>query len=162
MVRLHVHVEKVLRPNKNVMDWIKEAFEALKAPYHRTSPIMTRGSKCGPNPWQEHHHKDRDASRSATKGDKKYAPKWYWWQIDEVYRTSQKAHNWKDAWVRDLNFIVHFEISHNAPSWQRERYVHLIHLRSLDSNKQALPIWERPGYKGAKGPLASLQKAEGQ
>ena len=31
-----MYMWKLLRPNKNVMDRIKEAFEALKALYHRT------------------------------------------------------------------------------------------------------------------------------
>ena len=37
-----------------------------------------------------------------------------------------------------------------------------IHLRSLDSNNQAGPSWERPGYKVAKRALPSLRNAEGQ
>ena len=84
---------KLPRPNKNVTNRIKEAFEALKAPCCRTSR-----------------------------------------QNDEVYRTSQLVHSWRGAWIRYLDFIVHFDISHNAPSWQRGRYVNLIHLRNLDSN----------------------------
>ena len=123
---------KWLRPNKNVMDRIKAAFEALKALYYRTSPTITRGCKCGPNPWQQHHHNAREALRSATKGDRKYISIWDRWWNDEAYRTSQLAHNWTDAWVRYSDFIVHIDISHNAPSWQRERYINLVHLRDLD------------------------------
>ena len=55
-----------------------------------------------------------------------------------------------------------FRLHRAPPSWQRERRVNLTHLRSLDSNKQAGPSWERPGYKEAKRALASIQKAEGQ
>ena len=137
---------KLQRPNKNVMDRIKEAFEALKAPYYRTSPIITRGSKCGPHPWQQHHHKVRNAFRSASKCDKNFSSIWDRWQQDEIYKKSQLSRNLTDARVRHLDFIVHVDISHNAPSWQRERHVNLIHLRSLDSNKQAGPLWERPGF----------------
>ena len=61
---------KLRRLNNDVLNRIKEAFEALKPPHYRTSCIVTRGSKCGPNPWQQHHHKARDALRSATKGER--------------------------------------------------------------------------------------------
>ena len=47
---------KLIKPNQDVMNRTKEAFELLKAPYYRTSPIPTRGSKCGPNLWQQHYH----------------------------------------------------------------------------------------------------------
>ena len=57
---------------------------------------------------------------------------------------------------------------HRAPRYQPQRtvmakrtIVNLIHLRSLDSNKQAGPFWERPGYKEGKRALATLQKAQG-
>ena len=33
---------KLPRPNKSTMDRIREAFEALKAPYYRTAPIISR------------------------------------------------------------------------------------------------------------------------
>ena len=75
---------------------------------------------------------------------------------------SQLARSWTHVWIRYLDFIVHFDISHNVPSWQREWYVNLIHLRSVDSNKQAGPLWKRPGDKEAKSAVASLQNAEGQ
>ena len=54
-------------------------------------------------------------------------------------KKSQLSHNWSDAWVRYLDHIAQFDMSHNAPYWQGERYVNLIHLRGLDSNKQAGP-----------------------
>ena len=41
------------------MNRVKEVFEILKKPCYRTSPIVTRGSKRGPNPWQQHHLKAR-------------------------------------------------------------------------------------------------------
>ena len=58
---------KLRRPNQDGMNRIKEAFQILMGPYYRTSMIVTRGSKCSTNPWQQHHHKARDALRSATK-----------------------------------------------------------------------------------------------
>ena len=45
------------------LDPIKEAFEIP------AFPISGRGAKCAPNLFQMHHHKVRDAQRSATKGD---------------------------------------------------------------------------------------------
>ena len=132
---------KVRRPDKKLMNRIKEPFEALKAPYHHTSPIITRDGKCGPNPWQE-HHKARDTMRSAMKGDKKYTSIWDRWQHDDAYRTSQLAHNWSDAWVRYLDHIVHFDIGQKG--------------------KQAGSLWMRPGYQEANKELANLQKAQRQ
>ena len=132
-----------MRPNQEVMKQIKEAFEILKAPCYRTSVIVTSGRKCGPNPWQQHHHKARDALRNATKSEKTFTSIWDRWQNDEIYRKSQLAHYWLDAWVKYLDNIVHFNIYHHAPSPQRERYVNLLHLRSLDENKQARPQWQR-------------------
>ena len=63
-------------PIKDVMIPIKEAFEAQKAQYCHTSSIVTRGSRCGPNPWQQHHHEARDALRSATKGERTFTSIW--------------------------------------------------------------------------------------
>ena len=57
---------------------------------------------------------------------------------------------------------MHFDICHNAPSWQRARYNNMIHLRSLDSNKQAGPLCKRPGYKEATRGLVSFPYVEGQ
>ena len=36
------------------------------------------------------------------------------------------AHNWTDEWVKYLDFIAHFDISHDAPHWQRARYNNMI------------------------------------
>ena len=146
-----------MRPKQDVMNRIKEAFEILKAPCYRTSMIVTRGSKCGPNPWQQDHHKARDALRSATKGGRAFTSIWDRWQNYEIYRKSQLAHNWSDAWVRYLDHIVHFNIYHNATQPQREGYVKLLHLRTVDENKQA---WQRPGYREAKKELSNLQKSK--
>ena len=66
----------------------------LKAPYHRTSMPVTRGSKCGPNPRQQHHHKARDALRSATQGGRTVTSIWDRRQSDEIYRKSQPAEKW--------------------------------------------------------------------
>ena len=81
---------------------------------------------------------------------------WDRWRNDEIYRASQLAHNWTDVWVKYLDLKVHFDISNDAPSWQRARYNFWIHLRGLDSNKQAGPLCKRPGYKKAIRALMSL------
>ena len=57
---------KLLQLDSDTINRIKEAFKILKAPF-RASPISTRGAKCGPNPWQTHNLKARDAFRDATK-----------------------------------------------------------------------------------------------
>ena len=50
--RLICRCLKLTRPNQDVMNWITEVFEILKAPYYCPSVIVTRGNRCGPNPWQ--------------------------------------------------------------------------------------------------------------
>ena len=68
-----------------------------------------------------HHREARDASRSATKGDRKFTSIWDRWQNDAIYRHSQFVHNWSDAWVRYLDHTVHFSIYHNATQQQRKK-----------------------------------------
>ena len=130
-----------MRPDQDVMNRIKEAFEILKTPYKRTSTIVARGSRCGPNPWQQHHHKARDALRSAAKGERTFTSIWDRWQHDEIFRTSQLSHYWLDAWVRYLDHIVHFDISHNAPSSKRDRCGNLLHSRNLDENTAGRTVY---------------------
>ena len=151
---------KLMKRDQDVMNQNKEAFEILKAPYYRTSQIATRGSERGPKPWQQHHHKARDALRCATKGERALTSIWDRWQNGEIYTKSQFPQNWSDAWVRYLDHIVHFNIYHNATQPQRERCVNLLHLRSVDENKQAPPLWQRPGFREAKKELSNLQKSE--
>ena len=97
----------------------------------------------------EIHHKDRDALRSATKGDRGFTTIWDRWQNDDIYRQSQLAHNWSNALVRYLDHIVHFSIYHNVTQQQRERRVHILYLRSVDENRQA-SLSQRPRYWEAK------------
>ena len=54
-----------------------------------------------------------------------------------------------------------FLICHSAPQSQRE-ICELLHLRSLDENKQAAPPWQRPGYWEAKKELSNLHKSNRQ
>ena len=150
---------KLRKPDPDVMNRIKEAFEILKAQYYRTSPIATRGSKCDPNLWQQHHHKARDALRSATQGERAFTSIWDRWQNYETNRQCQLVFTWSDAWDRYLN---HFSVHHNATQPQRERYMNLLHLRSVDENKQAPPLWQRPGYWKANKELSNPQMSKGE
>ena len=131
---------KLMRFDQDVMNRMKEAFEILEAPYYGTSMIVTRGSKCGPNPWQQHHHKARDALRSATKGERTFTSIWDRWQNDEIYMKSLLAHNWSDAWVRNLGICFMYEVL-------------------TKTNRQDL-IWRRPGYREAKKELSNLHKSK--
>ena len=91
------------------------------------------------------------------KGERAFTSIWDTWQNDEIYRKSQLAHNWSDAWVRYLDHIVQFNIYRNAPQSQRERYVNLLHVRSVDENKQAPPLWQRPRHREAKKEVSNRQ-----
>ena len=95
----------------------------------------------------------RDASRGATKGERGFTS-----QNDAIYRQSQRADNWSDAWVRYLHHIVQFSIFHNAPQQQRERRMHILYLCSADENRQAPPLSQRPGYWEAKEQFRNLQR----
>ena len=139
---------------------IKKSLRNLKkAPHYRTSPISTRGRECGPNLWQQHHHKAGDALRSATKGDRGFTSIWDRWQNDEICRQSQLAHDGSDVWVRYLDHIAHFSIYHNATQQQRESHMNLFYSRSVAENRQAPPLSQRPGYWEAKKEWINPQKA---
>ena len=99
---------------ENWCDPTKTWWIGLKAPYHRTSMIVISGSRCGPNPWQQHHHKARDALRSATKGERTFTSIWDRWQSDEIYRKFQLPHYRWDTWDRYLDNIAHFDMYDNA------------------------------------------------
>ena len=148
---------QVLKLDLDAINRIKEAFEILKAPL-RASPMSTRGDKCGPNSWQWHHHKARDAFRGAAKGERGFTSVWDRWRNDAAYRQSPLVHNWSDAWVRYLDHVVQFSIFHDAPQQQRERNMHILYLRSVDDNKQAPPLSQRRGYQEAKEQLRNFHK----
>ena len=150
---------KLWKRDPDAIDRMKEACEILKAPF-RASPISTRVAKCGPNLWQMHHLKDRDASRGATKGERGFTSIWNRWQNDAIYRKSQLAHDWSGAWVRCLDLIVHFSISQSAPHQQRERNMHKFYLRSVGENRQAPLLSQRPRYREVKEQSINLQKEE--
>ena len=77
-----------------------------------------------------------------------------------IYRQSQFAHNLSDAWVRYLDHLVKFIIYHNSTQQQRERHKNLLYLRSVDENRLAPPLPQRPGYQEANEQPRSLQKGE--
>ena len=146
---------KLIRPNKDVMSRIKEAFEGPKAPCHRTSSIVTRGSRRGPNPWQQHHHKARDLLRSAANGERTFTSIWDRWQHDEIYRKYQLTHL---VGSMGQGLRSHRAVRHKPQcTTMAQRKV-----CSLDSNMQTGPLWKRPGYQEATRELANLQKSEGE
>ena len=55
-------------------------------------------------------------------------------------RESQFATGWSDAWVRYLDHIAQIDMSHNAPQEERIRCHNLLHLRSVDEDRQAPPL----------------------
>ena len=67
---------KHIRPVQEMTRRIKAAFEMFKAPYFRASFVNSRDCKFGPNLWQEHHHKAKDALRGAKKGKREYTSIW--------------------------------------------------------------------------------------
>ena len=102
-----------------------------------------------------------DAKRGGLKRDK-YTSIWDRWQNDEVFRESLLVHGWTDEWVKYLDYISEIDICHNAPHRQRLRYESTVHMRGVDSNKQAGPLCQRPDYKSSANPLVSLQWAQGE
>ena len=114
-----------------------------KAPCFRTSAIVAKSCKHGPNLWQEHHHKAKDARRVV----RKYTSVWDRWHRDETYRESHLVHEWSGAWVRYFDHTATIDISHTAPHSQKGRYNYLLYLRSVNEDKQGLPLPQRPGYQ---------------
>ena len=58
---------KLLRPSKNVLEKHSKHCKPLLFVLHQLFRI-----KCGQNPWQQDHHRARDALRGATKKEKVY------------------------------------------------------------------------------------------
>ena len=74
---LFVHVAKHVRPDQEMIRRIKTAFEVLKALCFRTSAINARRKyKRGPNLWQEHHCKAKDAQRGCAKSNRECTSIW--------------------------------------------------------------------------------------
>ena len=148
----------MLKLDPDSINRTKEAFEILKALF-RAFSIFTRGSKCGPNSWQQHHRKSsRRITECCKKGEGKFTSIWDRWQNDVIHRQSQHVHYWSDAWIRYLNHVVQCSIYHNAPQQQRERNIHRLYFRSVDENRQAPPLSQRRGYQEAKDKIRTLQK----
>ena len=134
---------KLLELDPDAINRIKEAFGFVHLQSLQEVP------KCGPSPWQWHHHKARIEFRGATKGERGFTSIWDRLQNDAAYRQSQLVHKLSDAWVRYFDHIVQFSIFHDAPQQQRERNMHILYLRSVDDNQQAPPLSHRPGYREA-------------
>ena len=81
---------------------------------------------------------------------------------NEVYQASQLVHGWNEEWVKYLDYISNIDISHDAPYRQRLRHERTMYVRSVDSNKQAGPLCQRPGYKSSADSRVSVQRAQGK
>ena len=101
--------------------------------------------KSGHKQWQIDHPKAMDAKRGATKRrqDTSIMNRW---RNDEIYRASLLAHGWIETWVKYLDHISKIDISHEARYRQRKRYESTLHMRGVDSNKQAGPLCQRLDY----------------
>ena len=145
-----------IRPDLDMMRRIKAASEVLKAPCFRTSSINARGYKHGRNLWQEHHHKAKDTLRGGSKTKRQFASIWDRWQSDETFRESQHAINWSDAWWDTWTIL-----QKSTPPIQRRTCKGIdttIYLRSVNEDKQAPPLPQRPGYQDAKKALVEMHK----
>ena len=60
--------------------------------------------------------------------------------------------------MRYLDHIAKIDISHTAPHLQMKRYNNLLYLRSVDEDKQAPPLQQRPGDQDAKKALVDMHK----
>ena len=132
-----------LPPNQSTMERMRAAIAALKTPQYSASVIISRRKKSGHNPWQMDHQKAMDAKRGVLRRAKDTSILDRW-QNDEVYRASRLVHGWTDEWVKYLDYISKIDISHEAPYRQRLRYESTIYIRSVDSNKKAGPLCQRP------------------
>ena len=92
------------------------------------------------------------------KNKRQYTSIWDRWQRDETYRESQLVHEWSDASVRYLDHTAKNRPLPKAPHSQRERYNNLLYLRSVNEDKQAPPLPQRPGYQDAKKALLDIHK----
>ena len=93
-----------------------------------------KGIQHGSNLSQEHHHKAKDALRGCSNNKRQYTSIWDLWHNDEIYRESQIAINWSDAWVRYLDHTAKIDIHQTAPHLQRNRYNNLLYLWSVDED----------------------------
>ena len=144
--RIWHHFLAWLRPNQSTMDRIRSGFAALNTPDYRASVIISRGKKSGHNPWQMDHQKAVDAKRGATK------PGEYLYTGPMAERRSIPSFSIGtrlDRRVGQVDYISKIDISHNAPNRQRLRNESRIHVRSVDSNKQAGPLCQRHGYESS-------------
>ena len=100
---------KVIRPNQEMIQRVRTAFDIIKTPHFRASHLTSRGRKHGPQLWQKHHHKAKDAPQGTRKDIGTYTSIWDRWQNDTTYRKSQQDVGWSDAWVRYLNHIAQID-----------------------------------------------------
>ena len=100
----------------------------------------------------------KEAPCSCSKKKRTYTSMWDRWTNDQVYRESQLAHDWSDAFVNYLYHIAAIDIPFNDTQEQRGRYSRLLHLRASDDDRQGPPFATRPGNKEAKNLLSEVQR----
>ena len=134
------------------MDRIRTAFAALQTLDYSGSVIISRGKKKWSQPIATRSSKSHGKRRVLKRG--KYlhtGPR----QNFEVFRASQLVLGWTDEWVKYLD-------CHDAPCRQRLPHESTIYMRSVDSNKQAGPLCQRPDCQSSANALVSLQRAQGR
>ena len=137
-VRLDVDVENYYDPTKTTMDRIR---------------LISRGNECGPNPWQKHHDKARDALRSATKGDRKFT------SICDP--SSMLTSTLLDRWMgKILRLRLALWHQPECTFLAEGAILHDDSLGSFDTNKQAGPLWQRLGFKEATRGIFKLLKGK--
>ena len=150
---------KLMKPDQDVMNRIKEAFEILKAPHNHTSPIVTRGRKCVRTRGSciitrldthcEVLQKVKEHLLQSGTDGKIMRPTGNL-SLPTIGRTHGSG-TWTTSCI---------STSTTKQRNRRERFVNLFELRSVDENKQAPPPWQRPGYWEAKKELLNLQKSK--
>ena len=143
---------KSLKLDPDAINRMKEALEILKAPF-RASPISTRGAKCGPNLWQLHHTKARDAFRGATEGERGFTSIWKMMRLTGNLSLSKIGR----MLVFDIWITLYNSVFSTKRRKQRERNVHILFSRSVDKNRQAPLLSQRPRYWEAKELSRNLQ-----
>ena len=148
---------KLIKPNQEMIQRIRKAFEVLKTPFFRAPHPNSRGYKHGSQMWQQ---KAKDALRAGTrKKHRTFVHIWNRWENDLKCRKKKpKTTGWNDASVRYLDHIVQIDISHEAPAEQRGRYNNPAYLRGMEESLQGMPLIRRPGYQKAKWAITEVQR----
>ena len=126
---------KHITPDQEMIRRVEGTFEILKAPCFRTSAVTARGCKLGPNLWQEHHHKAKDALRGTKKVGRKFTPIWSRWPLTSHKDTHNSTHrhaHWHSHTQPETHTLYRYELPPEFPltlPWS----VIVHHLSGLDT-----------------------------